>query len=184
MQRLERDLAIYEIIHGETVMLARPAMSHSNIAVNISRIFSVYLKGRRCKVFFEPEVHLDENNLFVPDIVVVCDREIIKYNGIYGSPDLVVEIASPTTAKRDRGVKKDTYEAFGVKEYWLVNPGDQSIEVYHLKDGRFFLDNTYHVYTEEEWDSLTEEEKAEQQFHVKVSLYDDLLVDVKEVFEE
>ena len=73
---------------------------------------------------------LSENDHFVPDMMVVCDREKIHHDGIHGAPDLAVEVLSPSTMKNDRTHKKDVYAKYGVREYWLVNPTDRSIEVY------------------------------------------------------
>ena len=127
---------------------------------------------------------LDENNNFVPDVLIVCDKDKIKPDGIYGAPDLVVEVLSPSTMTRDRGIKKDTYAKAGVREYWIVDPVSQSIEVYHLHEGRFELDHAYVVFPEWEWERMTEEERSAARLSVKVSLYDDLFVDVREVFED
>ena len=174
----------YEKICGEEKLLARPAAPHAFVAANIIRILGNYLRGRRCRVMSEIDVFLDADNRFIPDIVVVCDRKKIKYNGVHGAPDLVVEILSPGTAKYDRLGKKAIYEKFAVKEYWLVNPKDRSLEVNHLVDGKFVVDDIYHDYLPEELELLTDNEKAAQKFNVKVSLYDDLEVSVKEVFED
>ena len=174
----------YETIHGEERLLAQPATPHAGIAMNLSAILHNYLKGKRCKVLGEVDVFFDEENHLIPDLVVVCDRSKIKYNGIHGAPDLVIEILSPGTAMQDRTKKKDIYEAAGVREYWLVNPKDRSVEVYHLHEEKFILDNLYHDYSQEDWELLSEKEKAEQKFKVKVSLYEDLEVDVKEIFED
>ncbi len=179
------DHTIIEKINGQEVLMSpRPALTHSAVMTNISRIFSSFLRGKRCKTFSEPDVFIDENNNFVPDVVIVCDRDKMKYNGIHGAPDLVVEILSPSTATRDKGIKKDVYEKVGVKEYWIVDPIAKSIEVYHLKDGRLALDHVYAVFPPEEWERMTEEQRAAARLSVKVSLYDDLLVDVREVFED
>ena len=174
----------YELIRGEEKLLAQPATPHASVAKNIAFLLQSYLRGKRCKLFGEVDVFFDENNHFIPDLLVVCDPQKIKYNGIHGAPELIVEILSPGTAKNDRTSKKDVYEAFGVREYWLVNPKDKSVEVYHLLNGKFILDDIYHDYSEEDWDLLTEKEKAAQKFKVKVSLYDDLEIDVKEIFED
>lgn len=180
----DENAIITEVINGQEVLMSpRPALTHSAVAGNIHRIFSTFLRGKRCKTFFEPDVFLDENNNFVPDVVIVCDRDKMK-NGIHGAPDLVVEILSPSTAARDRGIKKDIYEKAGVKEYWIVDTLAKSIEVYHLKDGRLALFDVYMVYPEGEWERMTEEQRAAARLSVKVSLYDDLLVDVREVFED
>ena len=132
----------------------------------------------------EPDVFLDEKNNFIPDVVIVCDRNKIKHNGVHGVPDLVVEVLSPSTMTRDRGIKKDTYEKAGVKEYWIVSPEEKSIEVYHLRESRFVLDHAYIVFPAWEWERMNEAERAAARLSVKVSLYDDLSVDVREVFED
>ena len=179
------DGIITETIDGREVLMSpRPATTHGIVAGNIYRIFSSFLRGKRCKALFEPDVFLDEKNNFVPDVAVICDRDKLKVNGIHGAPDLVVEVLSPSTMTRDKGIKKDTYEKAGVKEYWIVNPVSQTIEVYLLGEGRFRLDHVYLVYPDWEWERMSEEERAAARLSVKVSLYDDLLVDVREVFED
>ena len=178
------DYTIVETIDGrEVAMSPRPATTHARIAGNIHGIFWRFLKGKRCEVYMETDVFLDEKNNFVPDVLIVCDKNKIKANGIYGAPDLVVEVLSPSTMTRDRGIKKDVYEKAGVREYWIVDPVSQSIEVYHLKEGRLVFDHAYAVFPDWEWERLTEEQRAATRFSVKVSLYDDLMVDVREVFE-
>lgn len=176
---------ITEIINGQEVLMSpRPALTHSAVAGNIHAIFRRFLRGKRCKTFIEPDVFLDENNNFVPDVLIVCDRDKMKGDGIYGAPDLVVEVLSPSTATRDRGIKKDAYEKAGVQEYWIVDPVSKSIDVYHLKDEKFILDHVYTVYPDWEWERMTEDQRAAARLTVKVSLYDDLFVDVREVFED
>ena len=174
-----------EKIKGQTVMLsAMPAVNHNRVAGYIYHVFLGYLRGKRCEAFSDGvEVHLDEDNTFVPDAMIVCNKDIIKYNGIYGAPDLVVEVLSPSTASHDRGAKKDVYEKHGVKEYWIADPKSKSVEVYHLKDGRFVLDNVYTAYEEWEWEGLSEKEKEQAKLPLKVSLYDDFFIDVREIFE-
>lgn len=91
---------------------------------------------------------------------------------------------SPSTRKRDITIKKDIYEKFGVKEYWLIDPKGESIDVYLLQEGKYELVSTYHNFSQEEWDDMREEDKAEIQLSLKLSLYDDLEIIVKEVFED
>src|SRR5699024_11563117 len=78
-----------------------------------------------------------------PDLVVVCDKNKIKKSKIIGVPDLVIEIISPSTAKIDRMDKRLAYQRAGVKEYWIVDPANQLIEAYLLKDGSLNLHNAY-----------------------------------------
>jgi len=181
-ERLENP--IYELINGKEMLLARPMVNHDIIQRNLSGILYQYLRGKRCKLFGEVDVYLDEKNHYVPDLMIVCDRDKIKADGIHGTPDLIVEILSPRTSKNDLGIKKDTYEKCGVREYWVISPKEKSIAVYHLKDGKFELDNVYTVLEDWEEKALTEQEKAGHTLTLKVSLYDDLEIDVAEVFED
>lgn len=173
-----------EKINGEIVRMSpRPAINHNRISGNIYRIFANYLDGKRCEAFGDGvDVHLDEQNTFSPDVMIVCNPDIIKNDGIYGSPDLVVEVLSPSTAKRDKGIKKDLYEKHGVKEYWIASPNDKSLEVYLLKDGKYVLDDIYTVYPDWQWEKMTEEERSEVHLNLKVSLYDDFTVDIRKIF--
>ena len=68
---------------------------------------------------------------------MVCDPEKIHQNGVYGAPDLVAEVLSPSTMKRDKGDKKTAYEQAGVREYWIVDPIKQRVTVHHfdMEDG-------------------------------------------------
>ena len=171
-----------ELVHGEEVMMAPASATHNYIGGNLHFMIRRYLKGKRCKVFYETLVFFDKDERYIPDLMIVCDKS--KYGHIEGAPDLIIEILSPSTKKRDITVKKDTYERFGVKEYWIVNPADRSIEVYHLVEDKYVLYGVYHDYSQEEWDFLTDEEKAREKLTFKVSLYDDFEIDVREVFEE
>ncbi len=172
-----------EFING-TVYDMRPANTkHIAIQRNLSGIIFNFLKGKRCNLFTGIGVDFDEDNYFIPDLVVVCDPNKITHRGINGAPDFVVEVLSTSTRKRDIDIKKQTYERFGVKEYWIINPKDESIEAYLLKNGKYELDNVYHNLSEEDWDELDEDEKAQQQLSLKISLYSDLEIPVKDIFE-
>ncbi len=114
--------------------------------------------------------------------MIVCNPDIIKENGIYGAPDLVVEVISPSTMRYDRGPKMQAYAKAGVKEYWLVTPLARSVEVYLNHGGVFEIDETYAVYSEADLSVMNDEEKAAIKPQIKVSLYDDLLVNVEDVF--
>ena len=180
----EYDERKYELIDGVTYMMASPTYRHNMIGGNLHYIIRSYLNGKRCKVVYETKVYLDENNRFIPDLSVVCDRNKIKPNGIYGAPDLVIEILSPSTRKNDLSIKKDIYEKYGVKEYWLIDPAGETVDVYIWQDGKFILDNSYHNYTDEEWDNLDDKERANTKLSLKISLYDDLEINVKDIFAE
>lgn len=172
-----------ELIHGKEYAMSPATIRHIAVQRNLSAIIWNFLRGKRCQVFTEAEVVFDEENHLIPDLLVVCDKDKIKKNFIQGAPDFIVEVLSPSTKRRDITVKKDLYERYGVKEYWLINPKDESIEVYLLHEGKYQLDNIYHNFDEEDWAALSESEKAAQQLSLKISLYDDLEIMVKDVFE-
>lgn len=130
------------------------------------------------------DLFLDNENRYVPDVMIVCDRKKIKYDGVHGAPDLVVEVLSPSTAQNDRGTKMRHYAAAGVKEYWIVLPLEKSVEVYLNQSGQFVLDA---VYTEhEDWDlaRMTDDERDAIRKEIPVSLYNDFRVSVEEIFED
>ncbi len=88
-----KDNMDYEILNGEIVyMTPRPVPNHNTVIVNLSIIVGNYLKGKKCKVFADGvDVYLDEENNVIPDLMITCNRDIIKSNGVYGAPDLIVE---------------------------------------------------------------------------------------------
>ncbi|MDR1702018.1 MAG: Uma2 family endonuclease [Sporomusaceae bacterium] len=180
-----KEKARFEIHNGQIVNMSPSAVvNHNRVIVNITRIFSTYLKGRFCTVFSDGvDVHLTEKDTFIPDVMIVCNKDIIKNDGIYGAPDLVVEVLSPGSAKNDRGYKKDLYEKSGVKEYWLVGIETRSIEVYLLKDGKYILDNVYSIFPDYELKKLTAEEKAAIAYEFTPSLFPEMTIVIEDVFE-
>ena len=176
----------YEIIEGvKTIMSPSPTWEHAHVDSNLVIVFGNYCRKNDCGLVFGDniDVHLPDGSLFMPDISIVCNRNILKVGStIYGTPDLIVEILSPATAKNDFTKKKDAYERNGVKEYWIVNHVDKSIQVYHLIDGKFEMDNFYHVYSPAELDHLDDKQRSEIKNEIKVSIFDDLIVNVADVF--
>jgi len=176
------DCEDFEVINGQVYMMSRPNTNHMKVELNIATIFNNYLNGKKCVPFNETDVFFDDNNNFVPDVIIVCDPEIIEDDGIHGTPDLIVEILSKSTARKDRAEKFFAYEKYGVKEYWIVTPETKSVEVYLRKDNKLLLDNVYSIYSEREWNKLLEERKADAKFEIKVSLYDDFIVKLEDIF--
>ena len=117
-----------ELINGKIVAMSPAATNHNRVAGNIFNAFHNYLKGKTCEAFGDgADVYLTENDTVIPDIFIVCQKDIIQPDGIHGAPDLIVEVLSPGTAKNDKGYKKDLYESSGVKEYWMADPNMRSI---------------------------------------------------------
>lgn len=172
-----------ELLDGKIVYMSpRPAVMHNEIASNIYSIFRAYLKGKKCRPYNDGiEVHLTKKDIVIPDVMVICNRDIIKKDGVYGTPDFIAEVISPSTRKNDRGYKKNLYEQCGVKEYWIIEPAAKSIEVHLLTDGKYELD-TYAIYPDWYLEKMTDEEKSEYITEFKTSLYDDLTISLNDIF--
>ena len=138
-----------ELIKGKIFKMSpAPGANHQIIALNIASELNHFLKNKECKVFIAPfDVRLVRNEksdkkvktVVQPDICVICDIEkLADPRSCLGAPDLVVEILSPGNNKKEIKIKYDLYEEFGVKEYWVVYPDEQSLVRYILnKKGKF-----------------------------------------------
>jgi len=135
----------WELIDGEAFCMSPgPNRLHQKWLGELHRQIANYLEERPCEVYIAPfDVRLqdlpdasDEDTITVvqPDIMVVCDSDKLDDRGVKGAPDLVVEIISPSTAKRDITVKHQLYQRHGVKEYWLLYPNDRTLLVYKLSE--------------------------------------------------
>ena len=177
-----------ELINGKIVAMSpRPAINHLFVASNIYTIFDQYLRGKRCTPFADgADLYLTEKDYFIPDMMVVCDPDKIRHDGVHGTPDLVVEVLSPSTAKRDMTYKKAVYEQCGVREYWIVHPLERMIQQYLLQeeDGkrRLVLANIYTQYPDYLLEKLTEEERAALVTEFPCGIFDDLTVRLEDVF--
>ena len=137
-----------EIIHGEAFMMAPPSRIHQEISGEIFRQLANYLEGKRCKVYsapfgvrlFERDGDSPENvdTVVEPDISVVCDQSKLDDHGCKGTPDMLIEILSPSTLRHDQLVKLNLYQQAGVREYWIVDPMSKSVQVF-LLDSEGFL---------------------------------------------
>lgn len=173
-----------EMLNGQIVaMTPRPEINHNRIIGNISTIFDRYLKDKKYQAFSAGvDLYLSPVDRFLPDCMIVCNKDKIKQGGIYGAPDLVVEVLSPMSIKNDRGYKKQAYEKAGVKEYWIININSKSIEVYLLKDGIYDLDFVYSIFPDYMIDKMNEEEKASILMEFHCSLFPDLIISLNDVF--
>ncbi len=175
-----------ELIDGRVVAMSpRPAVNHNRVASNIFVLFYSYLKGKKCVPFSDgTDLYLTEEDRFIPDMMIVCNRDKITTDGVHGAPDLVVEVLSPSTANRDRRYKKDVYAKCGVREYWIVSPEEKSIEQYLLEDGRFTLHEVYTFYPNWMLAKMTEKERAAVVKEFQCSLYDDLVLSLDDIFSD
>ena len=174
-----------ELIDGKITAMSPVAPNHSLTAGNIYTIFKNHLKKRKCTPIFDGVmVYLTEDDRFIPDVMVVCDRDKIKADGVYGAPDLVVEVLSFSTMKNDRTRKKDVYGQCGVREYWLVSTGEQAVEVYLLQGEDLVLDQVYTIHPDWMLEGMKEEERARGATHFRCSLFDDLNIALADIFDD
>ena len=166
----------WEILDGVPYMQAAPSRIHQEISMELSTQFHNYLKGKMCRVFAAPfcvRLDIEKNNndiknVVEPDITIVCDNSKLDERGCKGSPDMIIEILSPTSGKNDKLIKFNKYEKAGVKEYWIVEPDQKLVSVFLLQaNGRYGRPEIY-----------SEEDK------INVSIFTDLAIDLKEVFDK
>ena len=179
----------YEIIEGVKIMAPSPGWGHVNVTANLIATIGVHARINKLGVAVADnfDVHFPDGNLFQPDFIFVSAENAkllfqSKDNTIHGVPDMVAEIFSRSTMKRDITIKKDIYERNGVKEYWLINPWSESIEVYLLREGKYFLDDVYQNYSDDELSNLTDEERAEVKMEVPVAVLDGFKVKIRNIF--
>lgn len=133
----------YELLNGEVAKKASPTVQHQRISMRLIAALLRYLSDHPVgEIFHAPlDVVLSDINSPQPDVIFIRNeqRHIIdeQEQVIMGVPDLLVEIISTGSIKRDRIEKKDMYEQFGVPEFWLVDPNNRSVEVYQLLEDRY-----------------------------------------------
>ena len=145
----------YELIDGEAFRMApTPLIEHQEIAGEVYCQLANQLDGQPCRPYIAPvDVRLprtDEADAAIdtvvqPDVLVVCDPSKIDRRGVRGAPDWVLEVLSPSTAAHDQIAKRRTYERAGVREYWLVHPGDRTLTVYVLENGQYGRPEIYEL---------------------------------------
>lgn len=140
---LPEDGKHYEVINGELIMTPAPFTIHQKVSANIVGELRPFVKKhQKGEVLYAPvDVVLSENNVVQPDILFIAEKHanIITEKNITGVPDLIIEILSPATGYYDLIEKKEIYEKFGVREYWIVDPKKQWVEIYINEGNKFTL---------------------------------------------
>ena len=133
---------IYELINGDIMRRTSPNLDHQEVSMALSTFINTFVLANKLgKLYAAPtDVSLTEFDLVVPDLVFISkDNPAVQKNSrcIEGTPDLIIEILSKGTQKVDRGKKMTQYRINKVKEYWIIDPRNQTLEVYELQDGFF-----------------------------------------------
>ena len=157
-----------ELIDGEIYYQAAPSRAHQKILSGLHGTIYNYIKskGGSCEIYpapFAVKLRDDRSTIVEPDISVICDRDKLTDKGCTGAPDWIIEIISPSNSSHDYVRKLNLYLDAGVREYWIVNPMEQTIIVYQLQKDNFkvvpytFNDN------------------------IKVNIYEDFWIDFQEI---
>ena len=157
-----------ELIDGQFYDMAAPSRIHQEILSSLHLEIGNYLRSKKgsCKIYPAPfSVKLFDNRKTVvePDISVICDPNKLTDQGCTGAPDWIIEIVSPSTSSHDYVRKLNLYLDAGVKEYWIVDPRNRKVLVYHLEQN------------DVKADSYTFQDK------IKVNIYDELWIDFTEL---
>lgn len=128
-----------ELIDGELIFLEAPSSIHQELIGELFFEIKLYIRTNNgpCKILPSPlDVQLDCDNrtMLQPDISVICHRDRIVKKGVYGAPDLCIEIVSPSSRKRDYEKKRMKYQNAGVREYWIVDPKTESVLCYFFEE--------------------------------------------------
>lgn len=134
----------YELVDGVVCMSPSPGKLHQRLMLQIGAALSTFVEANRLgEVFVELDVHLGSGPqggdlVYRPDIIFLGPEKAGEpADYVVGAPDLVVEIVSPSSRRMDHETKKNDYERCGVREYWIIDPVQQSMDFYTLRAGRF-----------------------------------------------
>ena len=131
----------YQLLDGELILAAAPNNQHQRVVLTLAFALHQFVSSRNLgRVWFAPlDVALSDHDVAQPDILFVSHSRdaIVTAANIQGAPDLAVEVLSPSTEGYDRGYKRDLYFRHGVREYWLVDPALETIEVLTPGEGDF-----------------------------------------------
>ena len=156
-----------ELIDGVLYDMAPPNTLHQRLVMNLSAEIRNYIKKKQgvCEVFPSPFavfLNKDDRNYVEPDISVICDKDKLDAKGCNGAPDWIIEVASSSTKRIDYGIKLFKYRTAGVREYWIVNPLTNTVNVYDLENEKLS-------------DQYTFEDD------INVCIYDDLIINISEL---
>ena len=127
-----------ELIDGKIYDMAPPSRIHQELLSELHYEIRGYIEKTNgsCKVYpapFAVFLNKDDHNYVEPDISVICDKRKLDERGCNGAPDWVIEIVSQSTQRMDYGIKLFKYRSSGVREYWIVNPMKQTVQVYSFE---------------------------------------------------
>lgn len=134
-----------ELFKGKVFKMSpAPSRLHQEISFKLTLNLGNHFANQKCKIYTAPfDVRFPDEQGIVktvvqPDLCIICDEKKLDDKGAVGAPDLVVEILSAGNSKREMKLKYELYQSEGVKEYWVVRPYEENIQIFVLKDGRYY----------------------------------------------
>lgn len=129
-----------ELIDGVFYDMAAPTVEHQLLLGSVHAQFLSFIRGKKgeCMPLISPvdvQLDADDKTMVQPDVVVVCDREKVKKRVVFGAPDFVLEVVSPSSIIKDYIKKAAKYEAAGVREYWIIDPIKRRVCTYDFTEG-------------------------------------------------
>ena len=136
----------YELLDGELILVAAPNEDHQTASLRMIVQMNAFVEGNELgRVFHAPyDVLFTDTDIVQPDLMFVSrEREHIRTPAnIQGAPDLIVEILSPSSSRRDWRHKRELYARHGVLEYWIVDPANRLVSVMLLREGVLAIEQT------------------------------------------
>ncbi len=129
-----------ELIDGVFYDMAAPTLIHQAIGDRLQTRFNNYIRKKKgsCMAFTSPvdvQLDCDDKTIVQPDVLIICDLSKLRRERVYGAPELVVEVLSPSTSRKDRLLKLTKYKKAGVREYWIIDPDRKRVFVYEFEKG-------------------------------------------------
>jgi len=135
----------YELIDGVVYMMSpSPTWYHQGIIGELYFQLANFLQGKPCRVFLSPlDVRMNadgaDDTVVQPDLLIICDRSKLDDKNCKGVPDMAIEVVSPSSSRLDRLLKYQKYQAYGVREYWIVDPEDKIVHACVLENGKYVV---------------------------------------------
>jgi len=164
-----------ELIKGRIFKMSpAPSTLHQKVSIILASQIAWFLRGKHCDIFTAPfDVRFPNekgtNSTYTvvqPDICIICDKSKLDEKGCVGAPDMIIEILSPKSAKKDIKDKFQLYEENGVREYWIISPENKVVDVFVLKE-----DKKYHLIGK-----FADDDK------VKVNIFEGLEINLADIF--
>ncbi|APC09542.1 Uma2 family endonuclease [Neomoorella thermoacetica] len=137
----------YEVVEGELLLTPSPGFKHQDVVRKLAGLLSAWIEGQNLGVVITApfDVVLARDTVLQPDIVYLARENYHRLTNacLQGAPDLVIEVISPSTIRRDRIRKSRLYLKHGVKEYWLVDPEGGTVEIFTYTPEGWRLAGTY-----------------------------------------